>query len=247
MTELGASQRHRNHRSEQGRERDENGAERTRREGRHRGRQQDHDTHKSHQPACALQGFASTPRLYAEASHCATFRLMRADLRLHPRCDGRGRPDSSLALAPRTSHLPHSRSPLPKPGGNVTRESMTELTRQHDDLASVMALMCDEVCQDMRDIQRQVAPYVGLRRRHIASRSDAQLEERFDPPATPLESGKQFMPRDLAAVDRGGDRDPVFLAEGLKPHAPGVVQMPGDHANRAPRCPGNSGVPEGSG
>jgi hypothetical protein len=29
-----------------------------------------------------------------------------------------------------------------------------------------------------------------------------------------LKSGKQFMPRDLAAVDRGGDRDPVFLAEG---------------------------------
>src|SRR5262245_2443607 len=113
------------------------------------------------------------------------------------------------ASAPRTSDLLHSLGPLPEPGRNVTREPMPELTCQHDDLASVMALMCDEVCQDMRDVQRQVAPYVGFRRRHVASRSEAELEERFDPPAAPLKSGKQFMPRYLVAVDRGGDRNPV--------------------------------------
>jgi hypothetical protein len=123
---------------------------------------------------------------------------------------------------------------------------MTELTRQHHDLASVMALMCDEICEDMRDVQRQVAPYIALRRRHTASCSDAELEERFDPLATPLESGKQFMTRYLAAVDGGGDRDSVFFPEGLEPHATGVVQMPGDHANRAARCAGKWGVPKRS-
>jgi len=33
---------------------------------------------------------------------------------------------------------------MPKPGRNVTREPVTELTRQDDDLASVVALMRDE-------------------------------------------------------------------------------------------------------
>src|SRR4029453_14464340 len=42
-------------------------------------------------------------------------------------------------------------------------------------------------------------------------------------------------------------RDSVFLAEGLDPHAPGVVHVPGDHANRAPWRPGNRSVPQGSG
>ena len=93
--------------------------------------------------------------------------------------------------------------------------------------------MCDEIGEDMRDVQRQVAPYVGLRWRDLASCSDAELEERFDALATPLESGKQFMTRYLAAVDRGGDRDPVFLPEGFEPHATGVVQMSGDHPDRA--------------
>jgi hypothetical protein len=124
---------------------------------------------------------------------------------------------------------------------------MTELARQHDDLASVMPLVCDEVGEDMRDVQRQVAPDVGLRRRQMTSRSDAELEERFDPAAAPLESQKQFMPRDLAAIDRGGGRDPVFLPEGLDPHATGVVEMPGDHAGGAPRCPGKRDVPKASG
>jgi hypothetical protein len=121
------------------------------------------------------------------------------------------------------------------------------LTRKHDDLAPVMPLVCDEVGEDMRDVQRQVAPGVGLRRRQMTSRSDAELEERFDAPATPLESRKQFMPRDLAAVDRSGDRDPVFLPEGLDPHATGVVEMPGDHTGGAPRRPGKRDVPKASG
>ena len=123
---------------------------------------------------------------------------------------------------------------------------MAELAGEHDHLASVMALMCDEVRQDVRDVQRQIAPDVGLRWRHLASCSDAELEQRFNPFTAPIESGNQFMPRDLAAVDRCGDRDPVFLAESLEPGATRVVQMPGDHANRAPRSPGNLSVPEGS-
>ena len=128
-----------------------------------------------------------------------------------------GKGGTASGLAPRGPSFLHSLVPLPEPAGNVVRESMAELTGEHDDLASVMALMCDEVRQDVRDVQRQVAPDVGLRWRHMASCSDAELEQRFNPFTAPLEGGKQFMPRDLAAVDRCGDRDPVFLAESLEP------------------------------
>jgi hypothetical protein len=145
------------------------------------------------------------------------------------------------------SHLLRSPRPLPQPVGNVTRESMTELTRQHHDLTSVMGLVCDEICQDVWDVQRQVAPDVALRRRHVAARSDTELEEVFDPPVAPLKSGKQFTPGYGAAVHRVGDRDPMFLAECPEPHATNVVQMPSDHADRAPRCPGDGGLPEDSG
>ncbi len=78
----------------------------------------------------------------------------------------------------------------------------------------------------------------------MASCSQAELEERFDPSAAPPESGKQFTTRYRAAVDREGAREPVLLAKGLDPHAPGVVHVPGDHADRTPGSPGNRGAPE---
>jgi hypothetical protein len=124
---------------------------------------------------------------------------------------------------------------------------MTELPGQHHDLAPVVALMRDEVCQDMRDVQRQVTPDVAFRRRHMAPRSHTEGEECFDPLAAPLKGGKQFRSRDLAAIDRGGKGDSVFLAERLDPHAPGVVEMPRDHADRAPRRSWNGRIPECAG
>jgi hypothetical protein len=123
---------------------------------------------------------------------------------------------------------------------------MTELTREHDDLPPVVSFVCHEVRQDMWDVERQVAPHVRLGRRHLSSRRKAELEERFDSLAAPLESRQQLMARNLAAVNRGRDRDPVFLAEGLEPHASRVVHVPGDHADRALGRSGYRNIPEGS-
>ena len=148
-------------------------------------------------------------------------------------------------VPPSEPHLLHPLRPLPEPRGNITRQSMTELTCHHDDLAPVMTFMCDEVRQDVRNVQRQVAPDVCLRRRQIAACSDANLEECLDTPATPIESGQQFTPRNRAAIHGGGDLDLVLLTEGLEPRATDIVQVPGNHADRAPRCPGDGNVPEG--
>src|SRR5438105_9130066 len=124
---------------------------------------------------------------------------------------------------------------------------MTKLTRQHHDLAPVMALMRDEICQNMGNVQRQVAPHIGLRRRHMASCSDTEPEERFDSCATALKRSKQFTTGYLAPVDSSRDGDSVFRTKGLEPHAAGIVQMPGDHADGASWRARNFGVPECSG
>jgi hypothetical protein len=129
----------------------------------------------------------------------------------------------------------HSLIPLPKPGGDVTRQPMAELTRQHDNLSPVMALVRDEIRQDMRHIQRQVAPNVGLRRRHMASGGEPELKECFDASAAPIQSRKQFATRHLAAVNRSRDGDAVFLTQGLEPHTPSIMDMRRDHADCAPR------------
>jgi hypothetical protein len=81
----------------------------------------------------------------------------------------------------------------------------------------------------------------------MASRSDPQLEERFDAPAAVFESGKQLTWGYISAVNRSRDREPVFLTEGLDPHAPDVVQMSGDHADTASRCLRQASAPESTG
>jgi hypothetical protein len=67
---------------------------------------------------------------------------------------------------------------------------MTELTRQHHDLAPMVTLVGNEVREDVRHVQRQVAPDVTLRGRDVAPGRQAELEQRFDPVAAPLQRGE---------------------------------------------------------
>jgi hypothetical protein len=67
---------------------------------------------------------------------------------------------------------------------------MTKLARQHHDLASVVTLVGDEVREDVRHVERQVAPDVTLRGRDAASGRQTEFEQRFDPAAAPLQRGE---------------------------------------------------------
>lgn len=137
--------------------------------------------------------------------------------------------------------------PLPEPVGNLACQAMTQRTREHDDLSAMMALVSDEIGEHVGNIQRQVAPDVGLRWRDLTSGGDAQLEECFDPFGALFECCQQLLARYLAAVDRSGNGEAVFPAERLDPRATRVVQVTGDHAYRAPRCAWHVGVPERAG
>src|SRR5437868_11224187 len=100
---------------------------------------------------------------------------------------------------------------------------MTELTRQHHDLAAVMPLVRDEIRENMGDIEGQVAPDVRLGSRDMSAFAQPKREERLDPSAAPAKRGKQLTSRCLAAVGISGNGNPVFPAERLEPHASRVV------------------------
>src|SRR4029453_19183363 len=119
----------------------------------------------------------------------------------------------------------------PEPAGDVDGEAMTELARQHDDLAAMMSLVRDEVGEDMRHVQRQVAPDIAPRRRHVASIDEAELEERCDSLAASFESRQQFAACDRSSIDRGGSCDAVLPAQHFDPGAAGVVNVSQDNAD----------------
>ena len=121
---------------------------------------------------------------------------------------------------------------------------MAKLARQHDDLTPVVALVRHEIGQHVADVQRQVAPHVRLRRRHLAASRDAELEKRLDAVTAPPERGQQLSAPDPSPVYQSGYWNPVWLAERLQPRAPGVMQMRRDHAHRTSWRSRNGDVPQ---
>lgn len=65
---------------------------------------------------------------------------------------------------------------------------MTELTCHHQDLSAMMRFVRDEIREDVRNVERQVAPHVSLGWRDASSRIESEYEKRFDPFAASSES-----------------------------------------------------------
>ena len=121
---------------------------------------------------------------------------------------------------------------------------MAELASNHNDLAAMVALVRDEIGEHMPNVERQVAPYIGLRRRDLSACRNPKLEKLLDTATTPLQRYQQTPTRDLAPVDSSGNGDPVLLAERLEPHAPRVVHVPRNHADSAPWFSRNRSIPD---
>jgi hypothetical protein len=78
---------------------------------------------------------------------------------------------------------------------------MPELSSDQDDLPAMMRFMGHEVRQDVADIERQVAPGVRWRRRHLALCLEAHCEECLDALAAPLERREQRSAVDSTQID----------------------------------------------
>ena len=111
----------------------------------------------------------------------------------------------------------------------------------------MMRLMRHEVGQNMPDVQRQIAPNVGLGWRHATAMLTAQSQKSGDAPAAPLESGAQLPSGDSAVIHPCWGDDPMLMAQGLDPRAPRVVDMGSDRPDRAARDSWDGRGPEDRG
>src|SRR2546426_684916 len=91
--------------------------------------------------------------------------------------------------------------PLPQPVGRRAWQPLARLARHHDDLTTVVSLVCHEVGEHMADVKREVAPHVALRGRDPALGSQAELEQRFHPDATPFQCRSELPRRDPTVID----------------------------------------------
>ena len=115
--------------------------------------------------------------------------------------------------------------------------------RQHD-LSPVMCFVGDEIAEDVPDVQRKIAPPIGPGRRDIPTVITAELQEMGDPVPAASQGGQELPGCDPPPINRGWHGLAVGRAEGPDPHAPRVVNVAGDHADRAARCPWQGGDPE---
>ena len=111
------------------------------------------------------------------------------------------------------------------------------------DLTPMMGVMGDEVGQDMPDIERQVAPRVGLRGRDPTASGAPQLQEGRDATATAYEGRDELPAGDGPLVHPGRGDDPVLMPQGLYPPTPRIVEVAGDHSNGASWSPRHFGFP----
>lgn len=121
---------------------------------------------------------------------------------------------------------------------------MAKLSSQKNNLTSVVALMRDEIGQHMSDVQRQVAPDVGLRSWYPSAVSKSEFEKRLDASAATPESREQFAPCDPAPIDQRRRHNSVFLSESPEPPTPGIVKVRGHHADRALRRCRKRSIPQ---
>jgi hypothetical protein len=101
-----------------------------------------------------------------------------------------------------------------------------------------------EIAQDVADIERQVAPRICGCRRDAPAVFTTELHQAADADAAAPQCRDKLPRSDLVPIDCSRDFDPMGLAECLDPHTAGIVNVSGDHPDRAPGCSGDGGGPQ---
>ena len=121
---------------------------------------------------------------------------------------------------------------------------MAQCPGSDHNLAPVVRLVSYEIGEDVSHVERKIAPDVGRDHRDPAALLTAQGEQAEDTPTAPLQGRHQLPTRDAPSIDAAGHGDPLFLAQGLDPHAPGVVHVACDHPDRPARRPRHGSGPQ---
>ena len=107
----------------------------------------------------------------------------------------------------------------------------------------MVALVRNEVRQDMPDIEGEIAPHIGRRRGDPAPVGTPKPQELLDGGGTVAKGPDKVWLLDRPAIDQRGNTNPVRLAEGSNPHAPRIVDMASDHSWGAAGCTRDGVVP----
>src|SRR5207245_8515584 len=77
--------------------------------------------------------------------------------------------------------------PLPETGRDLDRQTIPQLARKHDDLASMMAFVRHEIRKHVPNIEGKIAPRIRSTGRDRAAVMTHKSEEDDHPPADPVE------------------------------------------------------------
>lgn len=118
---------------------------------------------------------------------------------------------------------------------------MSQLARHQAQLPAMVCLMSDEVAEKVHDIGREILPGGGG---NGTTSGGAETDQANDAVAAPSERAAQFRWSNHAAIDGAWDGDAMACPEHLDPHAPHVVKVRGDRADRATRLAGDRFRPQ---
>jgi hypothetical protein len=86
------------------------------------------------------------------------------------------------------------------------------LARKHDDLASMVTFVCNEVRKDVPNIEWKIAPLIGRASGDRAAVITTQLQEADHSAAAPVQRWYELLWADPASIDRFRHFDPMLLA-----------------------------------
>src|SRR5687767_11076807 len=95
---------------------------------------------------------------------------------------------------------------------------MTELARDHDNLAAVMAFMRDKIGQHMRDVEGKIPPRIGSGGGKRATAFKTELQQTDNAATTAIKGSNQLLWFNLPPVNGGRHRHAVFFPQCLDPH-----------------------------
>src|SRR5260370_21200266 len=110
---------------------------------------------------------------------------------------------------------------------------MTILSRQQNDLATMMSVVDHQVCEDMHNIYGQVQPRHS-RRCDSAALSDTELKQFEDSVTASLERRHQLPARHRVSAHTLRCTDAVSSPQHLDPHAATIVNLACDHPHGSP-------------
>jgi hypothetical protein len=85
------------------------------------------------------------------------------------------------------------------------------LAGKHDDLAAMMTFVCNEVRQDVPNIEREIAPRIGSAGGDRAAMITAQRQEADYSAAAPVQRRYELPWADPVSIDRLRHLDPMLL------------------------------------